>query len=232
MTFIAPWKKNRKQSQSDEVELHGDQILSAMMESQAISTPVPSGHEEKAKESLESIYTLETIDIETVRPLGQPQKIPEPSSPPPKKYSNPQLPLPFAPRFTTQFDSLVIPWVEARGGIATRPEIEERLERVGVSMPIPENSSLIPLEEGVYASDPESAERYHALISRTQTYFYDPNNRYPFQQLINWLEREFAVKWEEFPQNFISKCLTSSPNFCRFKASNHHISIRLSDFID
>jgi len=229
MTFIAPWKKSRRRPQHDEAELHGDQILSAMMQSKATKTPVPSGHEEKARQSLESIYALESIDIQTVRPLGQPQKSPDPP-PPLKKASDPQLCLPLAARFPDPFDNLVIPWIEVRGGIATVDEIKERLERTSSQMPFPKESSLIPLEQGVYASDPEVAERYHALISRAQTYFYDPSCRYPFHQLISWLEREFAIEWENYPQSFITKCLISSPRFSLLKTSDHQRALRLSNY--
>jgi len=220
MTFIAPWKKNKKRYQDNEAELQGDQLLSAMMHDTGKATHyVPSGHEEKAKQSLESIYTLETIDAQSVRPL---LKTPKREV---QKSADPQLSLPFEKRFSDPFDSHVIPWIEVRGGIATRVEIKERLERT--QCPSQQFSeTLIALEEDLFASDSKSAERYRAIISRAKTYFYHPHSRYPLRQLISWLEREFAKEWEHFPASFIEKCLFSSQEFTLFKTQDHQLSIR------
>jgi len=226
MTFIAPWKKNRKRTQHNEAELHGDQLLSAIIQDKAKSAPVLTGHEEKAKQSLDSIYALETIDVQSVRPLLQAPKVAEPVPPTPMP-ADPQLPLPFKKRFSDPFDVQVVPWIEVRGGIATRDEIEERLERTCCSSKS-FTQTLIVLEENLFASDAETAKRYHSLISRAKTYFYHPNSCYPLNQLISWLEREYAKEWKSCPQSFIEKCLSSSQCFALFKTEGHQLSIRFS----
>jgi len=221
MTFIAPWKKNRRRNYEDETELQGDQILSAMMSDHPPAATVPLGHEEKAKQSLESIYTLETIDIQTVKPLLKKSPI-KPKAP--SKPSDPQLTL-LPCRLSDPFDQAVIPWIERRGGIATRYEIEERLERVKCCCDSFSNT-LIEIEDHLFAVDAESKERFHAVISRAKTYFYQPHIHYSMSTLVHWLVCEFAQEWIAISPAFIEKCLSVSKHFTRFKTKEHQLFIK------
>jgi len=224
MTFIAPWKKNRRRPQDDETELQGDQILSAMAADHVPAIPVQRGHEEKAKESLDSIYALETIDIGTVKPLLKkgPAKRERPIP-----ASDPQLTLPLPARLSDPTALAVASWIEQRGGIATRHEIEERLERVQCPADsIPE--CLIALEDHLFAVDADSEKLFHMVISRAKTYFYQPRLHYPMPALVYWLLCEFAKEWVAMPPEFIEKCLSSSCCFTRFKTNDHQLSVKLT----
>ncbi len=114
MTFIGNLKKSWGRARhNDDTHLQGDMILSEIMKEKSTSpvqkyTPVKSGHEEKAKKSLESIYAIETVDVKSVRPLTQQEEpfVQDPSPIEPKTL-HPQLELELGDRFRGGMESFV-----------------------------------------------------------------------------------------------------------------------------
>lgn len=147
--------------------------------------------------------------------------------------------------FCRLFELFVIPWVEERGGIASFEEIEDLCERVWIRDKSlfsinamcqkafgddlwDESTNLIPIEKGVYASSPFSKSCYKTVIERAQSYFYREDCRYPLNQIIDWIEKEFVKGWERYPRELIIKCLTVTEIFTLYKHIDHEIYIRYS----
>ncbi len=229
MAFIGHLRKSWGRSQSEEAELHGDQILSAIVQERAKHSPVDPKHEERACRSLDSIYAPETIDLKTVKPLAAAQKkedfgfIPAPLA----VSESTQLPLPIAPCTPYPSDQVLIPWIERRGGLATKDEIDERLERTTKTPFIQDDSSLIMVEEALFAARADCAQEFAKIKQLAMTYFYRRDLSYPLTTLVSLMEKELAKEWMGMPRQLMMKWLTDSRTFCLYKDSDHRLSLRL-----
>lgn len=131
-------------------------------------------------------------------------------------------------KFGRIIDVFIKPWIRQRLGLATIDEIEERISRVSSHdelalavirftrtllslLEFPFTDFLIAVDEGVYAADQFSVEAYQRIIQKALSYFYHEKIVYPLKTLIHLLEREFAKRWETFPEGFIEKSLRLSP---------------------
>lgn len=138
----------------------------------------------------------------------------------------------------------VRPWMRGRHGIATRSEVEERVEAVSTDVKdtrqvlrwiqdlfLKENpicSQLCKAAPGLYVSDTNVLEQYRALVVLARSYFYAPHVKYRLDELVARLEREMAVSWDSLPDGFIEKVLTESPTFAVRKGQCGHRKVRLN----
>lgn len=229
MPFIGHLRKSWGRSQSEEAALHGDQILSAMVQERAKHSPVDPKHEERACRSLDSIYAPETIDLKTVKPLAAARKKEDSVLEPiPTAVSEAtQLPLPIVSCTPYPSDQVLIPWIEKRGGLATKDEIDERLERTTKTPFIQDDSSLIMVEESLFAARADLAEEFVKIKQLAMTYFYRHDLSYPLITLVSLMEKELAKEWRGMPRQLMIKWLTDSPTFCLYKDSDHTLTLRL-----
>lgn len=142
-------------------------------------------------------------------------------------------------------DVFIKPWMQRRHGLATRQEIIERIQRLSTNSAEASNAIsflsdlyfgkeflfqefLIPLEDEIFCLDEFAKERYIQVVQRACSYFYNPRTVYPLEQLIGFLEREFALAWEGFPEGCLHKILRLSPCFCTRKGNAGKLEIRIA----
>jgi hypothetical protein len=122
------------------------------------------------------------------------------------------------------------PWMHLRLKIATRFELDDRLEVLALDparvKPVidvlgalyfesgfPLEKWLHEVEEGVYCADAETASAYREVIVRAKSYFYRAGLHYPLPHLITLLECEFASQWQGFAEGFVEKVIVTSALF-------------------
>ena len=127
-------------------------------------------------------------------------------------------------------DRLLIPWMERRFGFARESELIERLSFLSESPAYmkmvfaffrsfyfrgdsPFESCLIRLDEGLYCIDRYHQGQYEQIVSKTGSYFCSPSASYRLDQLVHFVEREFAKDWVSFPDGMVEKVLKLSPRF-------------------
>lgn len=147
--------------------------------------------------------------------------------------------------FETVSEVFIKPWIQRRLGVATREEIEERIERISVSAGLaqhalnffsevyfkgasPLSQYLCEVENGVYCADQQTKQGYETIVSRALSYLYKPTVYYPLHSLITLLSRELAREWLGFADAFISKVLHFSSRFKVRKGSSGQLEVRLS----
>lgn len=125
--------------------------------------------------------------------------------------------------------AFLIPWMFERAGIASRDEIEERLERVAEEGEIALKvlkllddcfgkgfffaTHLTPLTGDLYTINPMYACFGNAMFEISSTYFYANNTHYPLKSIVSLIKRELATEWVAFPEKFIEKILYTAPHF-------------------
>lgn len=126
--------------------------------------------------------------------------------------------------------ALVIPWINARGGVADMAEVDERLEKIAdQSEYFPRLMALLsdtffagrfpfdchlPMpEEGVYCSSEEAVRDYLDIKKVAISYFYHGGVKYPLQQLVRLVADEFGRSWRGFPEGFLERVLRCCPAF-------------------
>jgi hypothetical protein len=179
-----------------------------------VESEIGEGAEESAA-ALAQLYSLKEVDTSSIRRVGQPKPQPSPRvAPPPPIPQEPQLPLPF-PHWGNRAlvaDGYLLPWMGERGGVASELELKERLEAVPGGLDGFEKL-LVGADRGVWAVNRETIARYQKVIARIRSYFYRPRLRYPLEELIGYLEKEFAREWSDLDRIFIRRCLDLSPDF-------------------
>ena len=137
------------------------------------------------------------------------------------------------------------PWMRRRLGIATKQELEERLQNCG------REPSKVPLileflsaiyfegeflfknyfimsDESLFFVDRSTQSLYSLIVDKALTYFYKEGICYKMGELKLFLMREFAKNWQGFPEGFIEKTLRLSPQFSVRKSENNHLMVRLT----
>lgn len=146
----------------------------------------------------------------------------------------------------TDFLNVIIkPWVRRREGLATDDELLERLQR---SCQNPEltapmlsfisevffkhqcvfNSYLTEIRPGLYGIDSGIKWMYQSVIQKALTYFYKPYIVYELEELVEFLFKEFALKWENVSCAFISKVLQFDGVFRVCKNEEHRLIVKLN----
>ncbi len=140
-------------------------------------------------------------------------------------------------------ETFIIPWMRGRLGVATRYEIMDRLEQIGINPyefhkmirfiteTYAKNSFLfrgfIPeIGEGLYCVSRHVYDEFIAVEKAGAEYFYSPGVAYYLDELIDRLSRESAKKWKIFSPEFIEKVLRTSKKFSLQKNSDHQIIVR------
>ena len=127
------------------------------------------------------------------------------------------------------FNAFIIPWIDKRGGFATKAEIEMRLQMLSENGKCSLNvlnliqeiffqnkmldSLLIKVEKDIFCSFKHHSELYQNIIETTKSYFYSMNVHYELDHLSCLIEREFAKNWIGFVDGYVSKILKQSPLF-------------------
>ncbi len=122
------------------------------------------------------------------------------------------------------------PWMDRRCGFAVGEELMERLKRI-CEQPLfvspviefistqyyqghhPLNVFLLRGDEDMYFSNETVRHSYNRVLNETKSYFYKADLTYTLAELVSFLAREFARKWESYSQKFIEKTIRSSQQF-------------------
>lgn len=131
-------------------------------------------------------------------------------------------------------DVFIIPWIEKRGGLSSKEELIERMERISESPTLFLNihsflsklfyeddfilKKLLSYNKDIYFSREIILNYYYVLIEKAYKYFYCPTAEYPFLQFIKLLFEDFAKEWHrwhyhQFSFKFIKNSLELSPEF-------------------
>lgn len=138
--------------------------------------------------------------------------------------------------------AFIKPWMRRRQGIATNEEISERIQSksaqeqhfysafqliqdVYFDHEFPFASFLFPVEECVWAIDAETAQLYNTIIETAKTYFYALNLSYPFHDLVTYISKESARKWQAIDPLFVEKVLKTSSLFSIKRIQENQLSI-------
>ncbi len=141
--------------------------------------------------------------------------------------------------------TLLIPWIFTRHGIASKEEIEERLERISEDPSLTHNvlhffsdlffngsfpftQLLHKIEPELYCGSTRVAEECRSMISIAATYFYKPGICYPVQELVSLILRDFARSWIGFDIGFVEKILRTSSLFNVRKGERGVLEIRMN----
>ncbi|MBS4170034.1 Uncharacterized protein NEOC95_000753 [Neochlamydia sp. AcF95] len=135
------------------------------------------------------------------------------------------------------FNVFFKPWIRRRGGIATRHELIERMQRISVNKAI--GISIVnflqthffdrkdclslflqEIEEEIYACDNHSMQEYKEIISKALSYFYKASIYYRLPELITWVEKELAKTWIGYQEGYVEKVIRLSPTFCIIRGSS------------
>ncbi len=126
--------------------------------------------------------------------------------------------------------AFLAPWIQRRGGIASQEELIERLENVSLQNTYvrpclhlfdqifsPHLSvlatHLIHLGDSIYTADEQGRNSYFRLLKQLKSYFYKPNITYCFSHLVQLMQRESALKWEELDVKLLKKICRLNPGF-------------------
>ncbi|KIC76493.1 hypothetical protein DB41_FX00020 [Neochlamydia sp. TUME1] len=128
------------------------------------------------------------------------------------------------------FNVFFKPWIRRRGGIATRHELIERMQRISANKAMGisvvnflqthffDSKDCLSLflqeiEEEIYACDHHSIQEYGEIISKALSYFYKPSIYYRLTELITWVEKELAKAWIGYHEGYVEKIIRLSPTF-------------------
>ena len=126
--------------------------------------------------------------------------------------------------------SMIIPWICSRGGIASFAEIRERLEGLADNIELfnrfmellshtffeeafPFDPYLATPEKNVYCANAAIAKEYQDAHNALRSYFYSSEVKYPLTHLIRMVSEEFGREWIGFPEGFLENILRYSPTF-------------------
>jgi len=127
--------------------------------------------------------------------------------------------------------AFIVPWLQSRFGFARNDELGERLFMISEHDDEKQFYSIIellqwllgssslyqltlqPIAPDLYAQDTHARKQYEDIVKTVQSYFYSAHSRYPLYQLIQFLQRDFAMRWKDYPQSLIEKVIGYSPAF-------------------
>lgn len=122
------------------------------------------------------------------------------------------------------------PWMKRRHGFATQEELEERIERLSIN-PVeaklamafisdiyfdngfPFKEYLLTIDKKIYCINSIVHADYCDVVKKASSYFYKPQTAYPLAKLVEYLEKEFSLSWEGFPEGYLNKVLRITPSF-------------------
>lgn len=121
----------------------------------------------------------------------------------------------------------LLPWMDFRGGIASKRELYERLRQLALdethTMAIlrffEEEFSLSPLDElvfireGLFASDVWAAKRLGRVIAHADSYLSASKEPYALDQLIQWILRDFSREWIGEDPLYVKRALRLYPHY-------------------
>lgn len=130
----------------------------------------------------------------------------------------------------TVVNTFIKPWISRRGGFATKAELLERFQRISDNPEIASNmlhflqdiyfdkkdflkQFIQETDAEIFCYDSIHAHFYETIVDRALSYFYKANIHYSLQELIQFLEREFAKDWMGFADGVIEKIIRLSPSF-------------------
>lgn len=143
------------------------------------------------------------------------------------------------------FEAFVKPWMLARGGFASAAELCEFGWRLGDERSSAEyvlamfselfcdgahpffrlQESLIP---GVYVAHYESYRMITRITKVLRSYFYDESLEYSLEELISWVEREFACAWIDLNSTALKKAIRCSPAYEVLQVFGGKVVVRLA----
>ena len=235
-----------------------DILLEMARNKGSVRPKADKGLEEMANRSLEDSYAPETIDVGSIRPLSKPQaQPPRPEEPTvPSVGGDVQLELEIADRLRQHppfgkkvdlgkvgdnewqrvLEGYLVPWVGRREGLASFEELEERLERASldfsseISQRLKESLhlSFASVEKDLFAVDSATGQNSRDVIDKAASYFYQEGISYPLKDLVFWIEKEFALSWEDVSNAFIEKCLSLSSRFTIYRHPSAELYVRMS----
>ncbi len=142
-------------------------------------------------------------------------------------------------------EALVSPWIRRRGGIVTKSEILERLNRVtlGPQPVIPflscmksiysedeclfERLYLSPTP-GIYCADAYTKDIIQQSLKCAKSYFYQKNLVYPIGQLSQLVLKDLAKQWIQPSEEVLHKALSLCSIFHVRKDLSHKLIVRLA----
>jgi hypothetical protein len=142
-------------------------------------------------------------------------------------------------------NAFIKPWMRLRFGFATSQEILERVESICIdairmdysllfisdtfySAKFPFSEDLVEVSSGIFSVDFWHDQIFKKVVIKAKTYFYKPSINYLLNELVLWLEREFAKSWVGFAEGMIEKILRLSHDFHLWKDDFNRIQIQLS----
>lgn len=142
------------------------------------------------------------------------------------------------------FSALFKPWIRARKGIVYDYELMDRLHQLAEdpSFVVPgialfnaifyEKKSLFPhffvsVAPSIFCVDATVAEQYQQVSHCAKSYFYKHQVHYELNELIGFLEREWAREWGSVDAEFIEKVIRSSPFFSVRKGECGNLIVRM-----
>lgn len=142
-------------------------------------------------------------------------------------------------------NTFVKPWLRGKGGFCVDYELMDRLENVSAA-PLkmydvmrfmqdvffdghfPMRPFLPMSGDQIFFVDLTALNNFIAIEKAALTYFYRDSAKYPLEELSSLLLREFAAKWEGFPEGFVEKVLRTSPRFRVRKSSQEQLVVSLA----
>lgn len=134
----------------------------------------------------------------------------------------------FEDTFKHVLESLIVPWMRQRQGMVYGYELEERFEKLSLNRSSFKKAwaffqkiyqekgnlidSFLPNSKGLYFADRKIHENFERVNQKTLSYFYSQEAEYPLNQLVDYILKEFACRWEGFKEGFVAKAIRSSPN--------------------
>src|SRR5262249_23768506 len=120
--------------------------------------------------------------------------------------------------FSELIEAFIRRWIDRRGGLATRSELIERLEKRSLPSETVEkmvrflekvlgkqlfNLFLTEVEENLYTSSPVLAHDFNSIVACAKSYFLKPNQVFLLEHLVALIEREKAAFWQGFEEGFV-----------------------------
>ncbi len=133
-------------------------------------------------------------------------------------------------------DTFVKPWICCRGGFASADELAEIAWRLGEDRDESERVLALFSEllcngahpffrlkespfKSVYVANTESYRMVSRIQKVLKSYFYNPTVSYSLEELIAWVEREFACAWINLGSGVLKRVLQQSKEYEVFQSA-------------
>lgn len=85
---------------------------------------------------------------------------------------------------------------------------------------------LPEVDDGVFAADERTKELFTSVTRRAKGYFAGERTVFMLDNLVGYIEREYAQRWESLPEGFVAKVLRLSTAFRVRKAEDGLLYVR------